>query len=113
MFIPTELGGLFTEPASTAEGRPEAIRLRLPIRLPEPVRILEALRIPLTTECERRRHSCLRALHLVRSIAVQQAHLLKNKKAHARGVKDRTRAEAALSRLSNKMSFARWTCSDC
>lgn len=44
--------------------------------------------------------------------AVQQAHTIKSKRTVAHGIVYRTCAEAALTRLSEKMAFARWTYSD-
>lgn len=90
------------------QGKPELLSTALPSTLAQAK--LRGDSFNRVKECERqlRRVACLKALQTVRAVSVQHAHLLEGKDKNTRGVIGITRAEVALTRLGDRINFARW-----
>lgn len=103
-FLPIGLLSSARADQEETTGKPETLAVTLPSSLPAKVLKLHSEERVLAVERELRRVACLKALQSVRTTAIQRAHLLKSKKANARGIVKVTRAEGAIARLTARIA---------
>ncbi|KAF8598254.1 hypothetical protein BDV93DRAFT_561517 [Ceratobasidium sp. AG-I] len=112
-YLPFVFSSTLDAETNETAGKPETLKIILPSSAPAKILKRYSKEPIFATEREVRRVACLKALQSVRTTAIQRAHLLKSKKAHARGIIKVTRAEGAIDCLTTRIAQyrAQYNCS--
>ncbi|KAG8789237.1 hypothetical protein FRC12_013730 [Ceratobasidium sp. 428] len=94
--------------AEETDGQPELAKLYLLGRLGDQLSLTDRSKRVQKIEYKLRRVACLRAVHRLKTAAIQKATLIQGKQEHATGEIQNTRAQTLINRMSKRVDLAVW-----